>query len=226
MLGLLEMRGQNVQQQGCSESSERFIRHHPAPQTESSVDSPVERLSARLRDVEEVYRESEEELTATRTGPVERVSGTQSVGIRLDERMLALRSQIADFLCSWAGLVIAERGLPSVPGTEVPALLRFLGEQAGWLASHPAARDLDAELTALLDSARSLLGPRAYEVSLGTCCHHGCTARLRATLRGTSDTVYSRVACDAGHTVPPRDWLLLSGRARPATEDGPANGPA
>ncbi|MEU3227828.1 OvmZ protein [Streptomyces sp. NPDC006976] len=171
-----------------------------------------------MRDVKEVYRDSEEELAVLSGGPVERVSGTQPVGLRLDDRMLTLRSQVTDLLCSWAGLVVSERGLPPVPGTEVPTLLRFLAGHVRWLAEHPAAQDLDAELTALLESARSLLGPRSYEVSLGVCCHSGCTARLHATLSGTRDSVYSQVACDAGHTVPPREWLLLSGRTRQDTD--------
>lgn len=213
-------------QQDYSEASQRSKSHHYAPEAESSLDSPAERLSAKLRDVEDVYQESEEELAVLSGGPVERVSGTQSVGLRLDDRMLTLRSQVTDLLCSWAGLVVSERGLPAATDTEVPTLLRFLAGQVQWLAEHPAARDLDAELTALLDSARSLLDPRSYEVSLGLCCHSGCTAQLHATLSGTRDSVHSQVACDAGHTVPPREWLLLSGRTRQAADTGRPGGAA
>jgi hypothetical protein len=163
-------------------------------------------------------------LAALSGRPVERVSGTRSVGIRLDDRMLSLRSRIADLLCSWAGLVVSERGLPAMPGVEVPALLRFLSGQILWLAEHPAGPDLDAELSALLDSSRSLLVPRVHQVALGTCCHPGCTAPLRAMLSGTGDTAFSQVACDTGHTVPPREWLLLSGRAQAAMNAGRQGG--
>ncbi len=216
-----------MQQQGCSEAPvQRSKSHHHTPEAEWSRSSLAERLIAKLRDVGEVYRESEEELAVLSGRPLERVSGTQSVGIRLDEETLTLRSQVTDLLCSWAGLVVSERRLPASVGREVPALLHFLSGHVRWLAEHPAAQDLDAELSALLDSSRARLEPQSYEVSLGVCCHPGCTAGLQATLSGTGHTVYSRVACDAGHTVPPKEWLLLSGRARTAPDTSPSGGAA
>ncbi|MEU9456543.1 hypothetical protein [Streptomyces sp. NPDC048277] len=151
---------------------------------------------------------------------MERISGTRSVGIRLDERVLSLRSQIASLLTSWAGLVVAERRSVTAPGGEVPALLRFLGNHVRWLSEHPAGPDLDVELAALADTSRSLLGPRVHRVSLGGCCHPGCTAPLFALLSGTGETAFSRVGCDRGHTVPPAEWLLLSGRVRTALGEG------
>ncbi|MCI3278543.1 hypothetical protein [Streptomyces cylindrosporus] len=153
---------------------------------------------------------------------MERISGTRSVGTRLDERVLSLRAQIADLLSSWAGLVVAERRSTTAPGLEVPALLRFLGSQVRWLSEHPAGPDLDVELAVLVDSSRSLFGPQVHRVSLGVCCHPGCTAPLFALLSGTRDSAFSRVICDTGHTVPPAQWLLLSARARMAMDEGAA----
>lgn len=211
----------------CSESFvERPTSQPSTPKKEWSRRSLAESLSARLLDVGEVYQESEEELAAMRGRPVERVSGTRSVGIRLDDRMLSLRSRIADLLRSWAGLVVSERGIPASPGVDVPALLRFLGGQIPWLAEHAAGPDLDAELSALLDSSRSLLGPRVHQVSLGMCCHPGCTAPLRAVLSGAGGMAFSQVACDTGHTVPPGEWLLLSGRTQTAMNAGRQGGGA
>lgn len=170
----------------------------------------VESLCARLRSIGEIYQESGEELAAPGGRPLERVSGTRSVGIRLDDEVLSLRSEIADLLSSWAGLVMAERRSPAAPGEGVPGLLRFLRGQIPWLVEHPAGPDLDAELAALVDSSSVVLGPRPDRVSLGTCCRPDCDAPLQATLSGVGGMAFSRVACDAGHAVPPRDWLLLA----------------
>lgn len=177
-------------------------------------------LHARLRGIGEAYQESEEELAPLGGHPLERVSGTRSVGVRLDEKVLSLRSEIVDLLSSWAGLVVAERRSVTAPCEGVPGLLRFLHSQIHWLAEHPAGPDLAAELSALLDRSRTVLGPRVHRVSLGVCCHPGCTAQLHAVLSNTGDVVSSQVACDTGHTVPPREWLLLSGRVRVAMDSG------
>ncbi|MEU6148320.1 OvmZ protein [Streptomyces sp. NPDC047081] len=173
-----------------------------------------ESLRAKLRDIEEIYRESEDELATPSGWSLERVSGTRSVGIRLDDKVISLRSEISDLLSSWAGLVMAERRSAAAHCEGVSELLRFLHSQIQWLAAHPAGSDLDAELSTLLESSRSILGPRVHRVSLGVCCHPGCGAPLHARLSSAGDAVSSQVACEIGHTVPPEQWLLLSGRLR------------
>jgi hypothetical protein len=176
----------------------------------------VERLRADLCHVLTLHEETERALVRTPASLRQRVSGSRSVGIVLDDEAVAVRSAIRALLLSWTRLVADERGVPAVTDTEVRGLLRFLVVHLEWLAGHPAGPDFADEVAELLASAgRGAAAEQA--VPLGPCPQPGCGGTLRApTAAATAGqpAAARQVRCEYGHGVPPRQWFLLAERSR------------
>ncbi len=187
--------------------------------------SALERLRADLRGLREAYEESERTMASG--APVnlrERVSGSRAAtGIVLDEKVMAIRSELTDVLASWAGLVVEERRAPGrrsragAPGVErdVRSLVRFLVRHLDWLAAHPAAAEFDEEVARLLEATARMFGPGpAQRRPVGSCPQPGCASTLHAVLRRADDheSPPGHVACESGHFLPPQQWLLIAGR--------------
>ena len=136
----------------------------------------------------------------------------------LDERALALRTRTAEVMALWARLVVDERTGIRPADRGVGALVRFLRRQLSWLAGHPAGPDFDEELAELLGELRALLGPGpARRLALGPCTRPECGGTLYGVLPADGgDRVPNHVACDDGHALPPRQWLLVADRMREA----------
>ncbi|MFC8448370.1 ParB N-terminal domain-containing protein [Kitasatospora sp. NPDC057223] len=188
----------------------------------------LDRLRTDLRGLRDAYRESEQTMAAG--APVnlrERVSGSRAAtGIVLDEKVMAVRTELTEVLACWAGLVVEEQRAPGRggPGVErdVPALVRFLVRHLEWLAAHPAAAEFDEEVARLLDSATRMFGPGpAQRRPVGTCPQPGCASTLHAVLRRADDheSPPGHVACEAGHFLPPQQWLLIAGRLQHCAPD-------
>lgn len=188
----------------------------------------VERLRTDLCRVLTLYEESERALVRSPVGLRQRVSGSRSVGIVLDDETVAVRSAIRSVLQSWARLVADERGVPGAGDTEVRGLLRFLVCHLDWLCGHPAAQDLADEVAELLASAGVPAGPAPQaSAPLGPCSQPGCGGTLRgpATAAGDALPAADQVRCEHGHAIPPRQWFLLAERIRRGPGDrrpGPA----
>ncbi|MEU9384016.1 OvmZ protein [Streptomyces sp. NPDC048279] len=179
----------------------------------------LDRIDGALGTLLDLYRESDQALAPG--GPVlrERVSGSRAtVGIVLDERALALRTRTAEVMALWARLVVDERTGIRPADRGVGALVRFLRRQLSWLAGHPAGPDFDEELAELLGELRALLGPGpARRLALGPCTRPECGGTLYGVLPADGgDRVPNHVACDDGHALPPRQWLLVADRMREA----------
>ena len=182
----------------------------------------LERLRANLKGLAEAYEESERAMGSA--GPVllrERVSGSRAaVGIVLDEKLMALRSEMTEVLASWAGLVVTECAAPgrSRPRVEreVGSLVRFLDRHLEWLAAHLAAAEFEEEVALLLESSARMFGPPVRRLPVGDYPRPGCASTLHAVLRKADDheSPPSHVACESGHLLPPRQWLLIAGRLR------------
>lgn len=176
----------------------------------------VSRLDQELRSLRELYEESEQSLTRTAPRLRERVSGSRSsAGIVLDEDTVALRSRAADVLAQWARLVVEEsRGrVPRPREPRLEALVRLLREQLGWLAGHPAAVDFAEEVAELLAAFGRLhdLG-RVRTFPLGPCPQAGCDGVLQAVMSAGGGRVPSHVGCEAGHALPPHEWMRVAVR--------------
>ncbi|WP_234535790.1 OvmZ protein [Streptomyces shenzhenensis] len=177
----------------------------------------LDRIDGQLRTLLDLYRESDQALVPGAPVLRERVSGSRAtVGIVLDERVLALRARTGEVMASWARLVVDERTGARPAGRGVPALVGFLRGQLPWFAGHPAGVDLDEELAELRTDFRHLLGPGPVRrFALGPCTRPGCAGTLHGILPADGgDRVPDQVTCDTGHALPPRQWLLVAGRIR------------
>lgn len=177
----------------------------------------VERLRRELRTLLDLYRESDHALTTAPPRLRERVSGSRGVvGIVLDERAVDMRARMTEVLASWARLVVEERGseVPRPREREVGNLVPFLRQQARWIGDHPAAVEFDEEITELLGEFGGLFGPgQVRRFPLGSCVQPGCAGTLHGVVRTEEPAAApSHVTCDTGHTLPPRQWLLVAGR--------------
>lgn len=92
-------------------------------------------------------------------GGFERVGGGRPHGIALRGSVVHVRSEVLAVLASWCGFVVAERGVLRPDEFGIRALVAFLGVHVQWLAAHPAAGDLVAELTELNRAATDVLTP-------------------------------------------------------------------
>ncbi|MEV5959732.1 OvmZ protein [Streptomyces sp. NPDC051987] len=179
----------------------------------------LDRIDGGLRTLLDLYRESDQALVPGAPVLRERVSGSRAtVGIVLDEQALALRTRAAEVLALWARLVVDERTGARPAGRGLAVLVGFLRGQLPWFAGHPAGVDLDEELAELLADFRHLLGPAPVRrFALGPCTRPECAGTLYGVLSAEGgDRVPDQVACDTGHALPPRQWLLVAGRVREA----------
>jgi hypothetical protein len=167
----------------------------------------VERLRGELLALLGLYRESDHVLTPGPARMRERVSGSRSVGMALDERTVEMRTEAADVLASWARLVVEERGVKGLRGCDVGSLVSFLRDEAEWIAGHPAAVSFDEEVRQLLQRLGALFGPAPVRgLALGACVEPECTGTLLVVVRGAGGSAATpgHVSCDAGHMLPPR----------------------
>ncbi len=194
--------------------------HHPARDCATRCGricgKCVTRLSMQLRTLLGLYRESDHSLIPAPARMRERVSGSsRSTGIVLDEQTLGARSELRGVLSSWARLVAEGSGAPGPYDSEVGALVQFLRAQLDWLAGHPAAVDFDDEVRRLLEDLGGLFGPGPVKrFALGECPEPGCGGLLHGVMRGGGGPTPGHVSCDAGHALPPHQWLSVAGRMR------------
>ncbi|MFD1659498.1 hypothetical protein ACFSL4_15120 [Streptomyces caeni] len=174
----------------------------------------MEVLRADLHKLLAAYRESDHALASTAPRPRVRVSGNRPAkGIVLDERIVALRAQIAETLASWARLVVDEARSPKPDRCEVACLVHFLSRHVDWLAAHPAAADFNDEISRLLESCNTVLGPGAVQrTPIGRCPEPGCSSTLEVVTRTDSGQPPRQIVCESGHALPPREWLRFMGR--------------
>ncbi|MFG3660154.1 hypothetical protein [Streptomyces sp. NPDC047706] len=178
----------------------------------------VGRLHRELRTLLELYEESDQALTRATPRLRERVSGSRStVGIVLDDDAVALRTQVTDVLAQWARLVVDERRDRALRPREprMDSLVLFLRQQLPWLALHPAAVDFDEEVAELLTGLGKLFGPgQVRRFPLGPCLEPGCDGALHGVTSAAGGRVPSHVTCDAGHALPPHQWMRLADRLK------------
>lgn len=175
----------------------------------------IERLRGELLTLLGLYRESDHALTPSPARMRERVGGSRSVGIVLDERIVEMRTEVTEVLASWARLVVEEGGAKGPRGRDVASLVSFLREEMDWIAGHPAAVPFDEEVHQLLQRLGVLFGPAPVRgLPLGACVEPECAGTLLAVVRGAGGSAAApgQVSCDAGHVLPPRQWLMVAGQ--------------
>jgi len=186
--------------------------------------SCVDRLQVDLRGLLDIYQDAEHALTRPPTSLRQRVSGSRPVGIVLDERALAVRSEMTDLLNSWVRMIVDERRIQRSGERDVRSLLRFLAQHMDWLARHPAVADFMEEIARLIESSNGMSGPGpARLIPLGRCLRADCHSPLNAVIHAAriGGSAADHVSCESGHILPPRQWLLVADRMRwAAAADG------
>jgi hypothetical protein len=164
-----------------------------------------------LRALPGLYRDCAWKLSNTPQGMVPRISRTRPVGISLNEAAVRVRADVLDILSAWCALVVSERGVAGPADRAVDELAAFLDRNLVWLAAHPAAGDLAAELHGLTEAACDVADNASGETrTLGRCDRSGCGQTVFMTR--TPEGGGHRVRCAAGHAWQPHEWLLLSRR--------------
>jgi len=134
-------------------------------------------------------------------------------GLRLNEPAMRVRADITGVLSSWVLTVVDERSVSGPRHTGVEVLAAFLEHHLDWLAAHTAAVDLAEEVAQLVAAGGRVLDPRpTRQVELGPCVEDDCDRVLRSRVQVRNGTVTHEVGCDAGHTWPLQQWLLLGRR--------------
>jgi len=180
-----------------------------------------DRLAADLVALPGLYAELERNL-ATSRGMLERVRGSGTPGIRLNQQAVNVRADMLAVLASWADLVVDGSGA-TPPARTVPALAAFLGRKLRWLSARPAAGDAADEIATLAQAAKTAARPDpSRRIQLGPCVVDGCNGRLTALVRDRDAALPSAITCDTGtdHAWPPDLWHTLQGRRAVATRVG------
>jgi hypothetical protein len=165
-----------------------------------------------LTALPDLYADCETALARRPRPTLERAgSRRRTTALPIDEAAANARSAILAILAGWSALVADERAVTRPARRQASELAAFLNRHADWLLAHPAAGEFAAEIGAVTRAARRAAHPRSEQrVMLGQCPHRGCAEALFAT-RVTGESGGSRdVRCDAGHSWPPHQWLLLS----------------
>jgi hypothetical protein len=174
-------------------------------------------LASHLAVLPDLYRRCEGILVNTRGRDLERVHGGLPGGISLNDAAVAVRTEMMTVLASWAGLVVDERQVSRPQRRDIHALTDFLAVQLGWLALHPAAGELAAEIGALVRSAEDTISPdTAVRVELGPCNRSGCSGVVSVVVGGDDEPTPTMMSCDSGHALPPQQWLMLKHRIEQA----------
>jgi hypothetical protein len=196
---------------GCTDDTCRGCLPHQAADGLQLCERCTGHLADNAVAAGELYDELELRLVAA-TAAGERVTGTLSAGLGLNDAAVEARDDIRAKLASWCLLVAQERGI-GTPADIPAAMGRWLSTHARWLAAHPAARDAADEMH---DLARGRPYGIAYPtgartIEVGHCPHDGCAGRLVAKVRATDSLLPSAVTCDndGTHTWPADQWHAL-----------------
>jgi hypothetical protein len=165
-------------------------------------------VRARLAELPGLYAACEEALTPTHGWFAQRSPRRRPAGATVSLAAVGARADMLSVLASWCGLVAAERPVRPPRRREVRYLVPFLLGHLDWLAAHPAAGSLHAEVGELALAARAVLDDAEAPASLGRCIRPECGQPVRVW-PGTPP----RVCCAAGHAFAAHEWLRLAGPA-------------
>jgi hypothetical protein len=176
-----------------------------------------DRLTGHLVSLPGLFAELEGALVPSAAGDLARRSGPARSGLPLNDLAVDLRSDIRGVLAAWVELVVEARRI-TAPDRTVPALTAFLRRHVDWLAAHPAAADVAAEIGDLARAARrAARRDRARRIQVGRCVEPSCTGTLTAVVRGRDTLLPATIACDVdgSHTWTSERWHALAKRLKP-----------
>lgn len=192
----------------------------------------------------DLWRDLGTALSRAGTGHGERVTGTPTRGLVLNEAASDARAHLRDVLAAWCQLVTDERGL-TAPPADPPAMAAHIAAHTDWLAAHPAAGDACDELHDLATGrARAIAYPsgnRVFQVApcpmtdldrTGAPTTQPCPGTIWTLIRPTSDYLPSELTCNQWpdhHHWDSTVWLrrlapMLLARSIPTPGRAAANG--
>lgn len=147
------------------------------------------RLERQLTDLAYAHDELETVLAAGSavSARFDKVAGSRTPPVPVRLEVADHRDHIRHLLVSWVQLVIEERGMSRWPDDRPTAMAGYLASHLDWLARHPAAGDLCAEVSTALGRARGLL-ERPGAVCTLPCPDvygEGCDGTVRVTAEAT-----------------------------------------
>jgi hypothetical protein len=172
-----------------------------------------DRLAKGIRELPHLYTECMAVLGGgVARGVNEKVTGGPlPPGMALNSFAAEARTEILSILGSWSGLVAQQCRVPT-PSRQAAALAGFLLANLTWLASHPAAGDLSAEVERTVKVARRAAYPDYVKrIVVGCCVISGCDGELAATVRVGAYDKGTQVRCGANpdHAWSGHEWTLL-----------------
>ncbi|SHN06625.1 hypothetical protein [Actinacidiphila paucisporea] len=169
-----------------------------------------ERVGTTLRALPRLYAACEDALGPALGGFRQRVSGSRSMGMALNERAMDARSDMVTVLASWSDMVVGERRASAPRGRTVRDLATFVAAHLGWLLAHPAADDFVSEIVTVEKAARQAVDAGPAPRELGRCPEPECTSPVRSSAQ--PGEVFA-VSCGVGHVLSPQQWLRFGRRA-------------
>lgn len=170
-------------------------------------------MAMHITGLPQMYQVCENELEIHRQDPIRVAGSGRPTGICLNDETVAARGNVIAVLSSWCDMIVKERGVSGPRSRDVRRLASFIESYLDWLATHAAAADFAEEIAGLVRAVRRVLNPaQVRTIDLAPCPREGCGQTVRASISGVQHRLPPQVACGAGHTLPPREWLHLSRR--------------
>lgn len=170
-------------------------------------------------DAAALHAELLDTLAGGGVGMEEKVKGTrETVGLSLDDKAVAARTQIERVLFAWAGIVYADAfgGKPrELDRADVQRLANLIASNTYWLARHQFARVASVELDEIAHGApyRAAYptGDSIRTIPDYPCPH--CGAELRAVMRRATSLLASHLVCagEESHKLMPYQWNEVTG---------------
>lgn len=107
--------------------------------------SCVQRMRRQLSEIPRRWETCSESLPAG-NGRAGYVTGTRNPPLPIDLAISARLDKARGILTGWARIVVEERGF-TAPAEDIASICRWLEPQCEWLAAHPAANEISAEIS-------------------------------------------------------------------------------
>lgn len=179
------------------------------------------RLEADADTLPDLWHDLDAALSRASTGHTERVSGSPTRGLILNEAASDARAQLHGILAAWCAMIAAERGLTAPPAYP-PAMARYVAAHTDWLAAHTAAGDACDEIHDLATGRpRAVAYPTGNRIFRVAPCPMpddpdpttGCPGTIWTLIRPATDYLPSELACDHNpdHRWDSTQWLRRLG---------------
>jgi hypothetical protein len=126
----------------------------------------------------------------------EKVSGSPSRMLELNDEAARVRWQIHHDMTTTVRLVIEERDWHQYPRQEIEPMARWLRNQVEWLSAHASAGERANEASAWPGMARGAIHPNpSKRVKIGPCVKPDCPGILTAVVRPQDSLLPSSIVC-------------------------------